>query len=59
MQRKVLLTCKIYLFCIYFSQKKFAIPSKFTKLFRKRFANTRKTFAQKKTKLAWVLASEF
>ena len=45
MQQKVLLTCKIYLFCIYFSlndfnypHRKLAIPSELTKFFRESFA---------------------
>ena len=47
MQQKVLLVCKIYLFCIYYSLSNFnypklEIPSKLTKFFRESFAELRK-----------------
>ena len=60
MQQKVLLVCKIYLFCIYFSlnnfnypKKRLAIPSKLRNLPQ----NSRKTFAKKK--LAWVVGAVY
>ena len=54
--QKVLLICKIYVSCIYFSlnknyQKKVGIPSKSTKLFRKSFSEFPQKFCGKKQNL--------
>ena len=53
MQQKVLLICKIYLFCVYFSLNNFNYPKKdgnpikITKLFRKIFAEFPQNFCEK------------
>ena len=64
MQQRVLLVCKIYLFCIYFylnnfnyPNKKLAIPWKLTKFFHESFAEFPQKFCGRKTKLAWILRS--
>ena len=64
MQQKVLLVCKIHLFCIYFSfnnlnypNKKVDNPIKLTEFFRESLAEFSQNFCRRKTKLAWVLRS--
>ena len=62
MQQKVFLIGEIHLFCIYnfnYPNKKLAIPSKLRNSSAEFPRYSRKTFAEKKTNLAWVLGAEY